>query len=75
MAERRGDDTRRALERVRRDSEVVGTSSLARASDRPEEEGDSAVIWGKRVGRALSVVLAALLVWWLGIQLGWWAAP
>ena len=79
-------ESREALERVRRDSEALGTSSLARVARRAGEHfsGQDAVgqaeggrtdpieIWGRRIGRALSVVLAVGLTWWLGLQLGWW---
>lgn len=79
------DEARRVLERVARDTETVGTSSLARVSRRVgrhfaggdavgEEDGgtDQVEIWGRRVGRGLSVVLAIGLTWLLGSQLGWW---
>ncbi|WP_375457708.1 hypothetical protein [uncultured Enterovirga sp.] len=79
-------EARRALDRVARDSESVGSSSLARAGKRlgghfsaadAEGEGeggttDPAELWGRRVGRAISVLLGAGLAWWLGAQLGWW---
>lgn len=79
------EESRRVLEQVARDTETVGTSSLARVSRRVgrhfgggdavgEEDGgtDQVEIWGRRVGRALSVVLAIGLTWLLGAQLGWW---
>lgn len=79
-------ESREALERVSRDSETLGTSSMARVSRRVgahfsgrdavgDQEGggtDPAEIWGRRVGRALSGVLAIGLTWLLGAQLGWW---
>ena len=84
--ESRERESRDALERVRRESETVGTSSLARASRRVGDhfagrdavgkaEGggtDPIEVWGRRIGRAISVVLALTLAWWLGVQLGWW---
>jgi hypothetical protein len=86
LTESREKESRAALERVRRDSETVGGSSIARAARRAgdhfsgrdavgEGEGgttDSVEVWGRRIGRALSAVLFVLLVAWLGIQLGWW---
>ncbi len=86
MNQDREEESREALERVRRDSETVGTSSLARVARRTgdhfagrdaigEAEGggtDPIELWGRRIGRAISVVVAAGLVWWLGFQLGWW---
>lgn len=79
-------ESRDALERVQRDSEILGASSLARVARRAgdhfsgRDAGDEGApgaadpieIWGRRIGRALSVVLALALVWWLGFQLGWW---
>ena len=79
-------EAREALERVRRDSESLGSSSLARASRRVgdhfagrdavgEAEGggiDPIEVWGRRIGRALSVVGVVVLSLWLGRQLGWW---
>lgn len=80
-------ESRAALERVQRDSETLGASSIARVARRAgdhfsgrdaiEEEAagapDPVEIWGRRIGRALSVVLAIALVWWLGFQLAWWS--
>lgn len=79
-------EARRALDRVSRESETLGTSSLARAGKLlgghfsgvdavGEGEGgatDPAELWGRRVGRAISVLLGVALAWWLGAQLGWW---
>ena len=75
-----------ALERVRRDSETVGTSSMARVTRRvgdhfagrdahDEAAGDPAELWGRRIGRALSLVAFVGLALWLGVQLGWWRLP
>ncbi|WP_306120316.1 MULTISPECIES: hypothetical protein [unclassified Roseitalea] len=72
-------EARKALERVHRDSEVVGQSSLVRAAGRAREHmagadadpEDKAELWGKRVGRALSVVaFVALAIWLIGYLLG-----
>jgi hypothetical protein len=66
-----------ALERVARDSENLGGSSLARVTGRLRDhftgadaigqgEGgstDPAEIWGRRIGRAISVVLFIVLLW------------
>ena len=81
-------EARAALERVARDSEVLGSSTVSRTARRLEdhftgrdaetgEDGqpDAIEIWGRRIGRAISVVVCVLLVWWLGIQLGWWKTP
>lgn len=82
--DRREQEAREALERVARDSETVGTSSLARTSKRLTDhfagrdalgsaEGggtDPVELWGRRIGRALSVVAFVVLSLWLLSQLG-----
>ena len=79
--EERREEAQRALERVARESEAVGHSQLARASRQVADhfaardaagEGDPAEVWGRRIGRALSVVGVIVLTAWLGVQLGWW---
>ena len=76
-------EAREALERVRRDSETVGSSSLARMSHRVQDHfaGQDAVgagehsgtdpieLWGRRIGRALSLVGVVVLALWLAVQL------
>ena len=85
-SDRRARESREALDGVRRDSEALGASSLAHLARRAGEHfsGQDAVreageggadpieLWGRRIGRALSVVLAFVLTGWLGLQLGWW---
>jgi hypothetical protein len=70
-------EARAALERVERDTESLGTSSLARVTGRLRDhfsgsdavgqgEGgstDPAELWGRRIGRAISVVLFIVLLW------------
>ena len=82
----RQQDAKTALERVARDSETVGASSLARAGRRVGDhfagrdamgaaEGggtDPIEVWGRRIGRGLSLVAVVGLTWWLGVQLRWW---
>jgi hypothetical protein len=86
LKDSRNQESEGALERVRRDSETLGTSSLARIAHRAGDhfggrdaigaaEGggtDPVELWGRRIGRAISVLVAAGLVWWLGVQLHWW---
>jgi ferric-dicitrate binding protein FerR (iron transport regulator) len=75
-------EAREALERVRRDTETVGSSALARmsrraqdhfgASDAPVTEdgqADQIELWGRRIGRALSLVGVVVLALWLLVQL------
>lgn len=82
----RARESQAALERVRRETESVGTSALARAGRRVSDhmsatdavgdaEGgrtDPVELWGRLVGRALSVIGALLLAWYLGVQLRVW---
>ena len=77
-------EAREALERVRRDTETVGSSALARMSRRAQDhfggrdamgsaEGggtDPIELWGRRIGRTLSLVGVIVLGLWLLIQLG-----
>ena len=68
-------EARKALERVARDAEIVGQSSFARAAGKARahlsgadaDSSDPAEVWGRRVGRALSVVaFIALAIWLIG---------
>lgn len=79
-------EARATLERVRRDTESIGSSSAARATARLKdhfsgadaigaaEDGgtDRIELWGRRIGRAISAVLALVLAWYLGVQLHYW---
>ena len=65
---------KKALDRVQRDSEVVGHSSFVRAAGKARDhlagadadQDDPAEVWGRRVGRGLSVIaVIALLIWLL----------
>ena len=61
------------LERVHRDSEVIGQSSLVRAANKARDHlagadadpNDPAEVWGRRVGRGLSVIAVIVLLIWL----------
>jgi hypothetical protein len=77
-------EARETLDRVARDSEIMGSSAIARAGRRMgdhfagrdavgEAEGggtDPVELWGRRIGRALSVVGFVVLALWLAFQLG-----
>ena len=79
-------EARTALERAARDSETVGASSLARLGRRvgdhfggrdaigagQDGSTDPIEVWGRRIGRALSLAAVVALAWWLGVQLRWW---
>lgn len=78
--------SREALERVARDSETIGTSSLARVGRRlgGHFAGEDAVgsaeggatdpieLWGRRIGRVLSLIGVVVLAYLLGAQLRLW---
>lgn len=80
MGDKSGNDARerearKALERVERDSEVVGHSSFARAAGKARDhlagadadQTDPVEVWGRRVGRGLSVIaFIALAIWLIG---------
>jgi hypothetical protein len=86
MPDEREREAKDALERVARDSETIGSSSLARMGQRvgahfagrdaigAAEDGgtDPAELWGRRVGRALSLIGVIALAAWFGAQRGWW---
>jgi hypothetical protein len=75
-----------ALERVARESETVGGSSLGRVGRRVGDHfagtdavGDAAgggtdpvELWGRRIGRALSLIGVVVLAYFLGAQLRLW---
>ena len=71
------DEARRTLDRVDRESETFGASSLRRMSDHfaardtagTEGETDPIELWGRRIGRALSLVGVVVLSLWLLVQL------
>ena len=81
---REASEAREALERVQRDTETLGSSALARmgrragdhfgARDAIGSSGDGNTdpieLWGRRIGRALSLIGVVILGLWLLVQLG-----
>jgi hypothetical protein len=81
---REASEAREALERVQRDTETLGSSALARMGRRAgdhfggrdavgsAEDGgtDPIELWGRRIGRILSLVGVVILGLWLLVQLG-----
>lgn len=65
----RQEESKRILERAHRDSETIGTSSMARTADRVSDhfkgsenpEDDRIEIWGKRIGRLLGLIAVIAL--------------
>lgn len=74
--EARAREAKAALERVKRDQEGVFSSSMARASDhfgaKDADPGDRIEVWGRRIGRGLSLAGVIVLGWMLGQQLKLW---
>jgi len=78
-----GREAREALERIRRDTETLGSSALARMGRQAGEhfgakdavgagEGggtDPIELWGRRIGRVLSLIGVVILTIWLLVQL------
>jgi hypothetical protein len=64
------------LDRAERDQQGVLASSMARASDhfaaKDAPPDDSAEIWGRRIGRSLSLIGVIWLGYMLGVQLKIW---
>lgn len=72
----RAAEAQAALDRVKRDSESLLGSSMGRAADhfgaKDAPEGDRIELWGRRIGRSLSLLGVVVLAWWLGHQLRVW---
>ena len=72
----RAAEARDALARVKRDSETMLGSSMGRAADHfsgaDAPENDRIELWGRRIGRGLSLLGVVVLGWWLGHQLKFW---
>ncbi|MEM1375948.1 MAG: hypothetical protein AAGG69_01025 [Pseudomonadota bacterium] len=67
--DKRAEEAKRVLRRVESESETLGTSSFARAVNHMKavdaDPEDAAELWGKRVGRGLSLIAVAVLLVWL----------
>lgn len=65
-----------AIDRVKRDHEGILGSSMARAADhfagRDAPENDAVELWGRRIGRTLSLIGVIVLGYLLGVQLKLW---
>ena len=72
----RAAEARATLERLKRDNESLLGSSMGRAADhfaaKDAPEGDKVELWGRRIGRSLSLLGVLLLVFWPGHQLKIW---
>jgi hypothetical protein len=75
-------EARAILDRAEREQQGIISSSMARASDHfaardavGQGEGgatDPAELWGRRIGRALSLIGVIVLGYMLGVQLKLW---
>jgi hypothetical protein len=72
----RAKEAREALDRVKRDEQGVLGSAMARAADhfagKDAPPDDPAEIWGRRIGRSLSLIGVIVLGYLLGVQLKLW---
>ena len=59
---------------VTRSGRRIADHFAARDAVREAEGGgtDPAELWGRRIGRALSLLGCIALAWWLGVQAKWW---
>jgi hypothetical protein len=69
-------EAKAALDRVKRDQEGIFSSSMARASDhfsgKDAPPDDNVELWGRRIGRTLSLIAVVVLGYTLGVQLKLW---
>ncbi|MGL4974256.1 MAG: hypothetical protein ACRC56_03100 [Bosea sp. (in: a-proteobacteria)] len=69
-------EAKAALDRVQRDQEGIFSSSMARASDhfsgKDAPPDDAVELWGRRIGRSLSLIGVLVLGYLLGQQLRFW---
>lgn len=71
--EQRRQEALRDLDRLSAQSDVIGTSALQRAADHARnhmmgmdgDTSDPVEIWGRRIGRFLSLAFFAALLWYL----------
>jgi hypothetical protein len=74
--EERARESRAVLDRVNREQESVLSSSMARAADhfggKDADPDDKIEVWGRRIGRSLSLVGVIVLAFLLGQQLKFW---
>ena len=87
-SDHREQEAREALDRLARESETLGSSAAARASEwrsrlsdhfsgrdavgHADDGGtDPIELWGRRIGRLLSLVGVVVLGLWLAFQLQW----
>jgi hypothetical protein len=72
----RAKEARETLDRVKRDHESFLGSSMGRAADHfsgsDAPQGDKIELWGRRIGRSLSLLGVIVLAYWLGHQLKIW---
>ncbi len=64
----RRQDAEETLRRVKRESESIGSSALARqapAAPKSDDEDDTIEIWGRRIGRGLGAIAVLILLWQL----------
>lgn len=76
--EKRTEEARHSLERMKEEGGLFGTSGLGQQTDRLRKhfagedapKDDGVEIWGRRVGRILAVAFVLYLIWWLLTKYG-----
>lgn len=66
-------EAERILKQVERDSQSIVLGGLpvrTTSNEADEAKGDTIELWGRRIGRSLAVIAAALILAWLFITLG-----
>ena len=58
-----------ALRRVQRETETLGTSTLARLQPAETEDDGMIELWGKRIGRGLGAIAVLYFLWQLAMIL------
>lgn len=60
------EESKRIIRRVGQESEATMGARVRRHLTGADADPDDWVeVWGTRIGRVLSIILAAVLVWWL----------
>lgn len=64
---------RRDLDRIAREGETLGGTAMDTASrGLADADEDGIDRLGRRIGRALAILILPLALWWFGQTAGWW---
>ncbi len=66
-------EAKRDLARLAREGETLGGTAMDAASrGLADAEEDGIDRLGRRIGRALAILILPLALWWFGRSAGWW---